>query len=359
MKRKPTSAADSVAVNVVLVTLDNHLSGAAERAAAALTAEQPGLNLSLHAAADWTHDAAALERCRERIASGDIIVVTMLFMEEHIRAVLPQLQARRDDCDAMICCMSAAEVMRLTRMGRFHMDGEQGGPLALLKRLRGNRKGGRKPAGAQQLAVLRQLPRILRFIPGTAQDLRAYFLTLQYWLASSEDNLSRMVTYLVDRYAAGPREAWRGALQAEMPIEYPELGVYHPRMRKRLGEQLRDLPKGKGRQQGTVGLLIMRSYVLAGNTAHYDAMIAALEARGLRVIAAFASGLDARPAIQRFFMQDDAPIVDAIVSLTGFSLQRSQGKSFMSNCTTSYRTRVPCRQKAGFRITMAAYELIR
>jgi len=320
MKRKPTSAADSVAVNVVLVTLDNHLSGAAERAAAALTAEQPGLNLSLHAAADWTHDAAALERCRERIASGDIIVVTMLFMEEHIRAVLPQLQARRDDCDAMICCMSAAEVMRLTRMGRFHMDGEQGGPLALLKRLRGNRKGGRKPAGAQQLAVLRQLPRILRFIPGTAQDLRAYFLTLQYWLASSEDNLSRMVTYLVDRYAAGPREAWRGALQAEMPIEYPELGVYHPRMRKRLGEQLRDLPKGKGRQQGTVGLLIMRSYVLAGNTAHYDAMIAALEARGLRVIAAFASGLDARPAIQRFFMQDDAPIVDAIVSLTGFSL---------------------------------------
>ena len=33
----------------------------------------------------------------------------------------------------------------------------------------------------------------------------------------------------------------------------------------------------------------MRSYVLAGNTGHYDGVIAALEARGLKVIPAFAS----------------------------------------------------------------------
>ena len=39
----------------------------------------------------------------------------------------------------------------------------------------------------------------------------------------------------------------------------------------------------------------MRSYLLAGNTAHYDGVIAALEARGLAVVPAFASGLDARP----------------------------------------------------------------
>ena len=47
----------------------------------------------------------------------------------------------------------------------------------------------------------------------------------------------------------------------------------------------------------------MRSYLLAGNAAHYDGVIAALEARGLRVIPAFASGLDARPAIEQFFLQ--------------------------------------------------------
>jgi magnesium chelatase subunit H len=320
MKPKRTSAAEKTAMNVVLVTLDNHLSGAADRAAARLKQDLPDVRLSLHAAADWAHEPDALQACIDAIAAGDIIVVTMLFMEEHIQAVLPALRSRRDACDAMICCMSAAEVMKLTRMGRFRMDGGQSGPLALLKRLRGTSKHSRASAGAQQLSVLRKLPRILRFIPGTAQDLRAYFLTLQYWLASSEDNLTHMVRYLVDRYAAGPRAPLRGSIDVTLPIEYPEVGVYHPRMRKRISDRVRDLPKAGGQARGKVGLLIMRSYVLAGNTAHYDAIIEALETRGLTPVTAFASGLDARPAIREFFMHDGKPVVDAVISLTGFSL---------------------------------------
>ena len=43
--------------------------------------------------------------------------------------------------------MSAGEVMRLTRMGRFSMDGSQSGPMALLKRLKGKKAGG-PPTGA-------------------------------------------------------------------------------------------------------------------------------------------------------------------------------------------------------------------
>ena len=64
----------------------------------------------------------------------------------------------------------------------------------------------------------------------------------------------------------------------------------------------------------------MRSYLLAGNAAHYDGVIAALEAKGLAVIPAFASGLDARAAIQTFFVENNRPTIDALVSLTGFSL---------------------------------------
>ncbi|MGL1530603.1 cobaltochelatase subunit CobN, partial [Vibrio parahaemolyticus] len=54
--------------------------------------------------------------------------------------------------------------------------------------------------------------------------------------------------------------------------------------------------------------------------AHYDGVIAALEAQGLRVIPAFASGLDARPAIERYFLSPGGVRIDALVSLTGFSL---------------------------------------
>ncbi|HSN70885.1 MAG TPA: DUF3479 domain-containing protein, partial [Steroidobacteraceae bacterium] len=319
MKRKRTSAADSTPVRVVVVTLDSHLASATERAQHQLLRELPGLRLSLHAAAEWSDDPAALERCVADIAQGDVIIVTMLFMEDHIQAVLPALRARRDACDAMIACMSAGEVVRLTKVGKFSMEGSQGGPLALLKRLRGNRKGS-ETAGAQQMKMLRRLPKILRFIPGTAQDVRAYFLTLQYWLAGSDDNVANMVRFLVDRYAAGPRAALRGQLTAALPAAYPEVGLYHPRLKGRITERAQRLPGPKDPAVGTVGVLVMRSYVLADNAAHYDGMIAALEARGLRVLPAFATGLDARPAIEKFFIEDGHPRVDAVLSLTGFSL---------------------------------------
>src|SRR3954447_26515648 len=318
---KRTTPAEATPLRVVIVTMDNHLAGAVERARATLARELPGLDLCLHAAADWGRDGTALERCRADIAHGHIVVATMLFMEDHIQAVLPALEARRPACDAMVGCMSAGEVVRMTRLGRMSMDGAERGPLALLKRLRGaKRQGGGAAAGAQQLAMLRRLPRILRFIPGTAQDLRAYFLTLQYWLAGSDENVANLVRFLVDRYADGERRHLRGTLNAALPAEYPEVGVYHPRLAGRLGERAAKLPAPAGKAGGTVGLLLMRSYVLAGNTAHYDGVIGALEARGLAVVPALASGLGARPVVERFFSKDGRPAVDAVVSLTGFSL---------------------------------------
>jgi len=317
---KRTTPVDGAAapVRVVVVTMDSHLAGAAEAARLTLRRELPGLDLVVHAADEWCSDDRALRSCLDDIARGDIVVATMLFLEDHIRAVLPALAARRDGCDAMLCMMSAGEVMRLTRLGGFDMAAEATGPLRLLKKLRGGRKGGQS-SGQGQMRMLRELPRLLRFIPGKAQDVRSYFLALQYWLAGSEENLANLVRMLVSRYAAGPRAGAGGALKVAPPVRYPEVGLYHPRAPGRIAERLAKLPAMEG-AAGTVGLLLMRSYVLAGNAAHYDGVIAALEARGLRVVPAFASGLDARPAIERFFMRDGVPAVDAVVSLTGFSL---------------------------------------
>ncbi len=171
------------------------------------------------------------------------------------------------------------------------------------------------------MKMLRRVPQLLRFIPGTAQDVRAYFLTLQYWLAGSEENVANMVHFLVDRYADGPRRGLRGRGKYRAPVQYPEVGVYHPRLAARMADDAAALPGvARAGARGTVGLLLMRSYLLAGNSGHYDGVIAALEARGLSVIPAFATGLDARPAVERFFLRDGQPLIDALVSLTGFSL---------------------------------------
>jgi magnesium chelatase subunit H len=319
MMQKPITAADPTPIRVAIVTLDGHLSSAVERVRPRLAADIPGLSLSLHAASEWDADPKALARCKVEIARADIVFANMLFLEDHIQAVLPELQARRDHCDAIVGAMSAGEIIRLTRLGGFSMDKPESGAMALLKRLRGGKKKS-SSAGAQQVAMLKRIPRILRFIPGTAQDVRAYFLTLQYWLAGTDDNIENLVRHLIDRYADGPRRALRGKLKPQLPVEYPEVGVYHPRAHGRIGENADMLPKSREGRKGRVGLLVMRSHVLGRDTAHYDGVIAALEERGLDVVPAYATGLDARPAIDKFFLKKGRPTIDALVSLTGFSL---------------------------------------
>ncbi len=324
--KKPS--AQSTRMSVVLLTMDSHLASAATHAAERLATQLPGLHLQTHSASSWRDSDKALAACLSAIAQADLVIVTMLFMEDHFLPVLDALQARREHCDAMVCIMSAPQVTQLTRMGKLVMGRESGGLMALLKKLRPSAKnketgqdtGAPASAGAKQMAMLRRLPKLLRFIPGTAQDLRLFFLTMRYWLAGSEHNIEHLVKALVHRYAQGPREPLRALAQPEDPIEYPEVGLYHPQMKHRISENLSDLPGHGRKDQPAVGLLLLRSYLLAGNTAHYDAVITSLQARGLRVIPAFASGLDARPAMDRFFKQGGDSKIQSLVSLTGFSL---------------------------------------
>ena len=316
-----TMADKKIPMRVSIITMDTHLTSATERARYALKKKLPSLELSIHAASSWTVDAKALENCITDIESADILIVTMLFMEDHYKPVIEALRARRNQCDAMICAMSAGEVVSLTRMGGFDMGKPATGLMGLLKRLRGNKEKS-QTGGAAQMRMLRRLPKILRFIPGNAQDVRAYFLTLQYWLGGSEENLFHMVTNLVNRYATGEREVLKTKEKLVEPVIYPDNGIYHPRLKGRMSESIDDLPKlvSDKKSKGRVGLLLLRSYILAGNTLHYDSVIAAIEAQGLQVLPIFAVGLDARPAIDQFFYQNGEKVVDAVVSLTGFSL---------------------------------------
>jgi magnesium chelatase subunit H len=314
----PTTGGSDPSARVVIITLDNHLSGAIERARTRFEREQPGVSIGFHAAADWENQAK-LDAARADVARGDIIITSMIFLEDQIRAIKPALEARREHCDAMVNLMSASEIVKLTRMGDYRMDAPPKGPLGWLKKLRGSSKEGAPNSGAAQMAVLRRLPKLLKWVPGTAQDVRAYFLTLQYWLAGSDDNAFSMVRALVDRYADGPRRSLRGAAKVEAPKDYPDIGLYHPDIADRISIRIADLPSKKD-AKGTIGLLLLRSYVLGKDANHYDGVIRALEAKGLNVIPAFAGGLDARPAMDELFWKDGRPCVDAVVNLTGFSL---------------------------------------
>jgi magnesium chelatase subunit H len=297
---------------VVVVTLDAHSAGPAARVSARLAQDFPGLRMDIFAAAEWGENPAALSAARTAIAQADIVIANLLFLEEHTAAILPALESRRDHCDAMLGLVADPAIVRLTRMGDLDMMKPASATMQLLKSLKPKMKPGAK-GGEKTMTMLRRMPKILRLIPGKAQDLRAWFLSMQYWLGGSDDNIEQMVRFLLSRYAS--RADWHG-VKSKAPIDYPDVGLYHPDLPgHHITTDLDALPRPAA-PVATVGLLMLRSYILASDAAHYDAVIRAFESRNMRVIAAFAGGLDGRPAVETYFQGR----IDAMVSLTGFSL---------------------------------------
>ncbi|TVS03084.1 MAG: magnesium chelatase subunit H [Rhodobacteraceae bacterium] len=296
----------------VVVTLDAHAAGPASRVLTRLRADFPGLEVSIHAAAEWAENPTALAEAKAAINAADIVVANLLFIEEHVTACLPELQGARERCDAFVGVIADPQIVKLTKMGDLDMAKPASGIAKIMKKLRGGGDKSKPASGEKQMSLLRRLPKILRFIPGKAQDLRAWFLSMQYWLGGSDDNIEAMMRFLIARYADRPE--WR-EVRAAAPIDYPEVGLYHPDLPDRITTDASALPRPAG-ATGTVGLLLMRSYILASDTAHYDSVIRALEAKGLAVVPAFAGGLDGRPAIAEYHQGK----IDALLSLTGFSL---------------------------------------
>lgn len=297
--------------NVVIITLDQHAAGPAARALPRLQHDFPDIHVSVHAAAEWSENPAKLAAAKAAVLNANIVVANLLFIDEHLQMIVPEMQAVRDTLDAFVGMVADPQVVRLTKMGDLDMTKPASGPMALLKKLRGKNEPGAGSA-EKQMSMLRTIPKMLKFIPGKAQDLRAWFLCMQYWLGGSEDNIESMVRYLVGRYA--DNRDWRG-IKAAAPIDYPEVGLYHPDMPGRITTDPSKLPQ-PANPVATIGLLMLRSYILAKDTAHYDAVIRELQAHGVAVLPAFAGGLDGRPAIEEFLHGK----IDTLLSLSGFSL---------------------------------------
>ena len=115
--KAPLAPTPDTPVRVVVITLDNHLSGAFARAQAQFARAGTGVTIGFQAAADWEEKPGTLDAARADIARADIILCTMLFLEDHIRAVMPALEARREDCDAIVGLMSAGRGVERHRLG--------------------------------------------------------------------------------------------------------------------------------------------------------------------------------------------------------------------------------------------------
>ncbi|NJN17781.1 MAG: DUF3479 domain-containing protein [Oscillochloris sp.] len=295
------------------------------------------------------YDAAALRnpagfaRLAVDLESADFVFGARLFGEDMVRPLERLLTPLT--CPVLIIISNPA-LIKQTRVGKFSLAARsehEGGILRQwIKKLR-PQSGGAGEA-RRQLAVLRNLSKVLRLIPGKARDLYTYIVAHQFWLNSSPENLYRLLCLLIDSYMPG----WHGKLPLRDPVAYPEVALVLPAVEEPFATiedyseyRLKDpvLRKAAGRAgkrinadsafrvlhsafpNGSVGIVVLRSVALSGNTAHLAALAQALEERGIEARMAYASGLDGRPAIDTFFRNSDgSAAVDLLINATGFAL---------------------------------------
>ncbi|MBC8077913.1 MAG: magnesium chelatase subunit H, partial [Chloroflexales bacterium] len=304
----------------IFITIDG-THGAALREAAALLQRDHGVDLavslytatSLRSAADW-------QRLEDDVAGANFVFGARLFGEELVRPLERLLLAAT--CPVCMITSNPA-LINCTRLGKFVLckSDEPQEPGLLMQLAQKFRPRGGSGEGKRQLAIMRNLSKVLKFIPGKARDLHTYISAHQYWADSSPENLRRLLALLVDRYVPG----FEGRLKAQEPLAYPPAALFHPdapapfpdlksyeEWRRQRAKEARRQGDKKGSLSsfstpnsqfpcGSVGLLALRSTALTGNTAHLDALVRALEARGIEVRLAYGSGLDMRPAIEQFF----------------------------------------------------------
>jgi len=327
-------------VKVVYVVLESQYQGAISTAARTINANHPSLAFEISGyLLEELRDSKNYEDFQRDMATANIFIASLIFIEDLADKVVSAVEPQRDRLDAAVVFPSMPQVMRLNKLGSFSMAqlGQSKSVIAQFMRKRKEQSGASFQDG--MLKLLRTLPKVLKYLPlDKAQDARNFMLSFQYWLGGSPQNLENFLLMLADKYVL-TGQGGRGAssLAYAEPVVYPDIGIWHPlapEMFEDVKEYLnwyssrRDISSDlKDPLAPCIGLVLQRTHLVTGDDAHYVAMVQEFEATGARVIPVFAGGLDFSKPVDRFFWsnlpeiaQEKVPIVDVVVSLTGFAL---------------------------------------
>ncbi|CAG9463514.1 unnamed protein product [Pedinophyceae sp. YPF-701] len=273
-------------------------------------------------------DDKNLEMFREDVASSNVFIGSLIFIEELAERIVGVVQPLREELDACLIFPSMPQVMKLNKLGSFSMSQLGQSKSAMSDFIKSARKNNDNFEEGL-LKLVRTLPKVLKFLPSDkAQDARNFVLSLQYWVGGDKQNLENLLLNVAQQYVPGCENVGTEGAIAE-PVEYPETGIWHP-----LGGIYEDLKEylnwydtrkdmAPGPDAPVIGLVLQRSHIVTGDSGHYDGVVTALEARGVRVIPVFAGGLDFSVPVNKFFydpLGSGTTYVDTVISLTGFAL---------------------------------------
>ena len=321
-------------MKAVYVVLEPQYQSALTQAAITLNAQNGPIGIELCGyLIEELRDENNYADFQKDIAETDVFIGSLIFIEDLAQKVVDAVSPHRDRLKAAVVFPSMPEVMRLNKLGSFSMAQLGQSKSAIAGFMKKRKEAGGAGFQDAMLKLLNTLPTVLKYLPvEKAQDARSFMLSFQYWLGGTPDNLRNFLLMLADKYVFPASEGNdRPDLVVADPEVFPDLGIWHPlapQMFEDLKEYLNwtasrpDL-NDKARKGPVVGLVLQRSHIVTGDDAHYVATIQELEFRGARVIPIFCGGLDFSKPVNAFFydpLNSEQPLVDSIVSLTGFAL---------------------------------------
>ncbi|AFZ37880.1 cobaltochelatase CobN subunit [Stanieria cyanosphaera PCC 7437] len=323
-------------LKVVYVVLEPQYQSTLTEAARSINSNNPYLAIELSGyLIEELRDEENYANFKEDVAEANIFIASLIFIEDLAQKVVAAVQPHRDRLDAAIIFPSMPEVMRLNKLGSFSMAQLGQSKSAISQFMRKRKENSGASFQDAMLKLLRTLPNVLKYLPvEKAQDARNFMLSFQYWLGGNSKNLENFLLMLADKYVYKDKTVSRGVPYAE-PIVYPDMGVWHPLAPKMFEDVKEYLNWFNSRQDISedlkdplavcVGLVLQRTHLVTQDDAHYVAMVQELEAMGARVIPVFAGGLDFSKPVDTYFWDtlkgtEPQPLVDVVVSLTGFAL---------------------------------------
>ncbi|MEM9162272.1 MAG: magnesium chelatase subunit H [Cyanobacteria bacterium P01_F01_bin.4] len=333
----PENVGERFLVKVVYVVLEPQYQSALSAAVRSINDNNSQIAVEISGyLIEELRSAENYEAFKQDVSKANVFIGSLIFVEDLAEKVAAAVKPQRDHLDAAVVFPSMPQVMRLNKLGSFSMAqlGQSKSVIGdFMKKRRQKQGSGFEDA---MLKLLRTLPKVLKYLPvEKAQDARNFMLSFQYWLGGSPENLENFLLMLTDRYIL-PDAVVEGApepMDYQEPVTYPDIGVWHPlapTMYEDIKEYLNwyssrtDLPAAcRSERAPCVGVVLQRTHLVTGDEAHYVSMVQELEYLGARVIPVFAGGLDFSKPVEAYFydpLNPETPLVDAVVSLTGFAL---------------------------------------
>lgn len=188
---------------------------------------------------------------------------------------------------------------------------------------------GSVPGFAELLSQARSQGRHLIAISGTGEpdpELAAVSTVssdvlqqaLTYFQAGGSVNLAQLLRYLSDHLLLT-------GFGFEPALALPEHGIYHPDLSQ--GAGIDDWLAQRRSQQPSIGIVFYRAHWMSGNTRFVDALVDALEKRGMNVLPVFTSSLRAGgegdttlPTALRYFSGAQGAHIDVLINTTSFAM---------------------------------------